>query len=350
MDVAAFDYELPEERIALEPLADRLSARLLELDASGSVFHHTIADLPQRLSPGDALVINDTKVIPAQLYGKRGDVDVAITLHSQEGPVRWRAFAKPGKRLRPGDEVIFPNGKASVATKHESGDVSLVFDCPPEGMMSWLHAHGSMPLPPYIAKRRAPNQQDKADYQTVYAAREGAVAAPTAGLHLTDNLLDEINSRGIEIITTTLHVGAGTFLPVKAKTVEEHKMHAEWGEITPAAAHRLNEIREQGGLIAAVGTTSLRVMESAVDAAGIFHPFQSETSIFITPGYAVRSADRLLTNFHLPKSTLLMLVSAFSGFDAIMAAYQEAIRRNYRFFSYGDACWLHRVPSETQTP
>ncbi len=310
-----------------------------------------VRDLPEILRPGDLMVFNDTKVIPAQLQGRRGGARIEITLHKRESADTWRAFARPGKRLRPGDIVDFTgdstgtstgNFTATVLEKTPEGEAILRFDRGAEALLAALHRHGGMPLPPYIRKLRPAAAQDAADYQTVYARVEGAVAAPTAGLHFTPQLLQALDARGISRVSLTLHVGAGTFLPVKAEELKDHRMHAEWGEIGAEAAAAINRARDDGRRVVAVGTTALRLMESALDPAGRMHAFAGDTDIFITPGYRLRAADLLMTNFHLPKSTLFMLVAAFAGLDRMRAAYAHAIRGGYRFFSYGDSSLLER--------
>jgi len=337
--VDLFDFDLPEERIALRPAEPRESAKLLEVAPAG-LSDHTIADLPDLLGSGDVLVVNDTKVIPARLRGKRGEAKIETTLHMRLDSQTWAAFARPAKRLRPGDTVQFGGLSAEVAEKRDGGEVILRFDRGEAELMAALHAAGEMPLPPYIASKRATDDQDRDDYQTIFADREGAVAAPTAGLHLTPPLIHQIEAAGAEIVRVTLHVGAGTFLPVKADDTNDHRMHAEIGEISEAAANAINARR---GRLISVGTTSLRLLESAASDDGTVHPWSGATDIFITPGKRVRTADLLLTNFHLPRSTLFMLVCAFSGLDRRQSAYAHAIAAGYRFYSYGDAYLLHRM-------
>jgi S-adenosylmethionine:tRNA ribosyltransferase-isomerase len=305
-----------------------------------------VRDLPEILRPGDLMVVNDTKVIPAQLTGRKGEAKIEVTLirRSAEDARAWEAFAKPGKKLKVGDAVTFDEGLgATILSKAESGEIALRFDCAETEIMAALRRIGSMPLPPYIRKLRPVSSEDDADYQTIFAAREGAVAAPTAGLHFTPALLDALEKRGVQQARVTLHVGAGTFLPVKVDDIAAHKMHSEWGEVSAATAEAFNRARVEGRRIVAVGTTSLRLLETALDADGRMQPFSRETDIFIHPGKTVRSADLLLTNFHLPKSTLFMLVCAFAGTEKMRAAYQHAIDSGYRFFSYGDACLLERA-------
>lgn len=344
MRVDDFDFDLPRELIAERPADPRDSARLLHLPARGGLADMGVRDLSGLLRAGDVLVFNDTAVIPARLFGRRGEAGVELTLHMRTGPNRWKAFARPAKRLRPGDRVDFARGfSAQVAQKGEAGEVVLEFDRGGEELMLALEAHGRLPLPPYIRKGEA-DERDRADYQTVFARRKGAVAAPTAGLHFTPALLKALEERGVSRVAVTLHVGAGTFLPVKADDTADHRMHAEIGVVSAEAARAINAARAAGGRIVAVGTTSLRLLESAADPLGVVHPFDGDTAIFITPGHAFRSADVLLTNFHLPRSTLFMLVSAFCGLERMKAAYEHAKAAGYRFYSYGDCCLLERSP------
>ena len=345
MRVSLFDFELPPERIALRPARPRDSARLLEVRGS-ELFDRQVMDLPQLLEPGDVLVFNDTKVIPAQLEGRRGDASIGATLHKREGPREWQAFLRNAKRARVGEAIEFGEGvAASVVEKSADGSALLHFhgDEPVEAL---LERAGRMPLPPYIASRRPADAEDRADYQTMFAREEGAVAAPTAALHFTERLLEALDDRGVGRETLTLHVGAGTFLPVKAEDTSAHKMHAEWGRIDAATAERLNAVRALGRRLIAVGTTSLRLLESAADDRGVIHPFEGDTAIFITPGYRFKAIDGLITNFHLPKSTLFMLVSALMGLDVMKSAYAHAIEAGYRFYSYGDASLL--LPERAQ--
>jgi S-adenosylmethionine:tRNA ribosyltransferase-isomerase len=339
MRVADFDFDLPAERIALRPARPRDSARLLVVRGR-DISDHGVLYLPQLLNPGDVLVFNDTKVIPAQLEGRRGQASIGATLHKREGPREWQAFLRNAKRARVGDTIDFGESvAASVIEKSEEGSALLRFhgDEPVELL---LERAGRMPLPPYIASRREVDERDRQDYQTMFAREEGAVAAPTAALHFTDGLLEAFDARGIGRETLTLHVGAGTFLPVKSEKIEDHKMHAEWGRIDAATANRLNAVRDSGGRLVAVGTTSLRLIESAADEDGTIRPFEGDTAIFITPGYRFKAIDALITNFHLPKSTLFMLVSALMGLDVMKSAYEHAIEVGYRFYSYGDASLL----------
>ena len=357
MKVSDFDFDLPEDRIALRPAEPRDAARLLRVPASGDFEDLTARDLPGLLRPGDVVVVNDTKVIPARLNGVRTREDSTVTvealLHRRLSPSRWTAFMKPGKRLRPGDRIHFGERAdracllgamdATVKEKGEGGEVTLAFDFSGPDLDAAIAERGVMPLPPYIAARRPEDERDLADYQTMFAEPEGSVAAPTAGLHFTPELLGRLEARGVGLERVTLHVGAGTFLPVKVDEVAEHHMHAEYGEVSVDVAQRLNTARASGGRIVCVGTTSLRLLESAADEDGRIQPFAAETSIFITPGYRFRTAELLLTNFHLPRSTLFMLVSAFSGRERMQAAYAHAIAAGYRFYSYGDACLLERT-------
>lgn len=356
MRVDQFDFDLPQERIALEPARPRDAARLLHV-AGENPTDRTIRDLPSLLRRGDMLVVNDTKVIPAQLSGTRAargegaDVGVDVTLHMRErdGPrdtVRWRAFVRPAKRLRAGDEIIFADAFTAIVESREGAECTLRFALGDDAFFTQLSAHGAPPLPPYIARNRSASARDNADYQTMYAEESGSVAAPTAGLHFTPQLLETLKGAGVLMETITLHVGAGTFLPVTVDDTADHKMHAEWGEITTEQAREINQARANGGRIVAVGTTSLRLLESAADDAGAIHSFQDETDIFITPGYRFKAVDILMTNFHLPRSTLFMLVSAFAGAQTMKAAYAHAIAEAYRFYSYGDACLLELPHAE----
>jgi S-adenosylmethionine:tRNA ribosyltransferase-isomerase len=350
-----FDFELPAGSIALRPASPRDSARLLVVQPGGALEDRVVTDLPQFLQPGDQLVVNDTKVIPAQLSGRRIGHDtepkIEATLIKRLDGSRWRALVKPAKKLAQGDVVRFGNeGKvcllghldAEVERKGEDGEITLSFSFHGPALDQAIADLGAPPLPPYIASRRAPDERDVNDYQTMFAADEGAVAAPTAGLHFTPALEAALRERGIGIHLITLHVGAGTFLPVKAEDTAGHKMHAEWGTISRETADVLNAAHAKGGRIVAVGTTSLRLLESATTDDGTIKPFTGETAIFITPGYRFRAVDILMTNFHLPRSTLFMLVSAFAGLDTMKQAYARAIASGYRFYSYGDACLLFR--------
>ena len=340
MRVDLFDFELPQDLIALRPAAPRDAARMLVVQGDAPFADRGVRDLPSLLEPGDVLVFNDTRVIPAQLEGMRGDARIGATLHKRIDLRRWQAFVRNAKRLREGDRVEFGAGVAAVAeARHADGSFTLAFEGK-EPVEVLLERAGRMPLPPYIAGKRATDARDREDYQTMFAARDGAVAAPTAALHFTPALMAGLVGRGVETETLTLHVGAGTFLPVKAEDTEDHAMHAEWGRIEPAAAERLNVARKAGRRVIAVGTTSLRLLESAADEGGTIHPFEGDTDIFITPGYRFRAIDGLMTNFHLPKSTLFMLVSALMGRERMQAVYAHAIAEKYRFYSYGDSSLL----------
>jgi S-adenosylmethionine:tRNA ribosyltransferase-isomerase len=336
-----FDFDLPRELIAQHPARPRDAARLLEV--GDALAYRAFRDLPDLLGPGDILVFNDTRVIPARLAGRRGAAAVEVTLHRAEGPGRWRAFARPAKRLKPGDRIDFAGGlSAEVTDKAEGGEVTLAFGLDGQALMAALEAQGAMPLPPYIRRAAGPDPRDRDDYQTVFAQRDGAVAAPTAGLHFTEAVLAALKARGVRRAAVTLHVGAGTFLPVKTELAEQHRMHAEWGEVGPKAVAAIEAARAKGGRVVAVGSTSLRLLESAAGPDGRLRPFAGETDIFILPGYRFKVVDLLLTNFHLPRSTLFMLVSAFAGTERMKAAYRHAIEAGYRFYSYGDTCLLHR--------
>ena len=350
MRVDFFDFDLPPERIALSPVRPRDAARMLHVNGNG-VADRGVRDLPSLLRAGDMLVVNDTKVIPAQLFGKRAargegdDVTIDVTLHKQEQSpagdgVRWRAFVRPAKRLRPGDRIAFGEKLSGLVEAREEAECVLFFDGDRCAFDAALAEYGAAPLPPYIARKRPATVQDLTDYQTAYAEKEGSVAAPTAGLHFTPTLFDALHRAGVLIETITLHVGVGTFLPVAVEDTGDHVMHSEWGEITAGQAERINAARASGGRIVAVGTTSLRLLESAGDDRGVIRPFCEETDIFITPGYRFKSVDLLMTNFHLPRSTLFMLVCAFAGTDVMKNAYAHAIENEYRFYSYGDACLL----------
>ena len=338
MRVDLFDFELPSDRIALRPAEPRDSARLLVVGEG--LADRSVGDLPSLLRRGDLLVFNDTRVIPAQLEGKRGEASIGATLHKREGLREWRAFLRNAKRVRVGDVVDFGAGvHATALDKGEDGSALLCFHGE-EPVELLLERAGTMPLPPYIASRRPTDERDQADYQTMFAREAGAVAAPTAALHFTPALMAALDKAGVEHETLTLHVGAGTFLPVKADDTEHHVMHSEWGRIDAATANRLNQVREAGGRIIPVGTTSLRLLESAAGDDGRVRPFEGDTAIFITPGYRFRAVDGLVTNFHLPRSTLFMLVSALMGRERMIEAYAHAIEGGYRFYSYGDASLL----------
>jgi S-adenosylmethionine:tRNA ribosyltransferase-isomerase len=342
MRVDAFDFTLPSERIAQRPVSPRDAARLLWL-RDGGLEDRRVRDLPALLEPGDLLVFNDTRVVPARLAGRRGDARVSVTLHLAIDDRCWWVFAKPGKRLRVGDRVVFgPDFSAEVVEKRAQGDIALRFDAGGADLIDALRRHGSMPLPPYIRGGHA-DARDAEDYQTLFARNDGAVAAPTAALHFTPELMAALAGRGISFTTLTLHVGAGTFLPVKVDDTDDHVMHEEFGIVSAESASRIDAARWAGGRIVAVGTTSLRLLESAAAEDGTVRPFAGTTALFITPGYRFKAIDLLLTNFHLPRSTLFMLVSAFAGLDRMKAAYAHAIANDYRFYSYGDCCLIDRT-------
>lgn len=341
MKTAVFQFDLPEELIAHEPVEPRDQARLLHILSDGRCEDATVADLDRLLRPDDLLIFNDTKVIPARLYGMRGAAKIEMTLFKQENLSDWVTLVKNARRLKIGDTVVFtPDFSAVVLHKTESGAVVVRFNKAGADLMAALHTVGTMPLPPYIKRLRGGRESDKADYQTIYARHEGAVAAPTAGLHFTPELFQRLDAKGIERVFVTLHVGGGTFLPVKVEDTDQHRMHAEFGVLSPEVADKINTARQQGRRIVTVGTTSLRLLESAADENGVVRPFAGETSIFITPGYRFKAVDVMFTNFHLSGSTLFMLVCAFAGIDVMKAAYQYAIANRYRFFSYGDACLI----------
>lgn len=354
MRVDIFDFELDKDLIAKKPANPRDSSRLLDLSEENQIVDRHFYDLPKILRPDDVMVFNDTKVIPARLYGKRGEALVEVTLYHPDDGICWWSFIKNSKRLHPGDVIRFYNADiaadesdfaAEVVQKDSEDGVLIKFDCAPDVLGHQLEKYGAMPLPPYI-KRDKPlpglwnPYNDKEDYQTVYAKHEGAVAAPTAGLHFTDRLLKEIDNMGVTRVFLTLHVGAGTFLPVKSDDTENHKMHAEYGVISPQACEIINKAKREGRRIIAVGTTSVRLLESAADESGVLHPFCGETDIFITPGYKFRIIDMIVTNFHLPKSTLFMLICAIGGTERMKQAYKHAVEQKYRFYSYGDSSIL----------
>jgi S-adenosylmethionine:tRNA ribosyltransferase-isomerase len=357
MRLSDFDFELPDDRIALRPAQPRDAARLLLVEPGRELTDLQVRDLPGLLRAGDVLVLNDTRVIPARLKGTRirGESRIAVeaTLHRRLSPSHWTAFMRPGKKLAPADRIAFGAIDdraclagaldATVVEKGDGGEITLAFDLSGPDLDAAIAERGAMPLPPYIAAKRGEDEQDRADYQTVYAAEDGSVAAPTAGLHFTPELFERLAAAGLATERVTLHVGAGTFLPVKVDDLSDHKMHAEWGEVDAQTAGRLNAVRSAGGRIVCVGTTSLRLLESATDEHGVIQPFMGETAIFITPGYRFHAADGLMTNFHLPKSTLFMLVSAFAGQARMRDAYAHAIATGYRFYSYGDASLLWRA-------
>jgi len=362
LDIADFDFDLPPDRIAQHPARPRDSARLLHV-AAGGLADRGVRDLPSLLRPGDVLVANDTRVIPAQLSARRlrgggaTEARIGITLDRPRPDGAWHALARNARRLRPGDELLFDGGGPLAATEDElffdggplaatvlerdpDGGVALAFNLSGDAFAAALHACGALALPPYIARPKGPLPEDATDYQTVFAAHEGAVAAPTAGLHFTPALLAALDARGVRRVTLTLHVGAGTFLPVRGEDIAQHRIHAEHGAITPEAATAISTARAAGGRVVAVGTTCVRLLETAADQAGLIRPFAGETSLFILPGHRFRAVDLLLTNFHLPRSTLFMLVCAFAGTARMRAAYAHAVATGYRFYSYGDACLL----------
>lgn len=351
MQVDIFDFDLDRRLIADKPASPRDSSRLLDLTEDGQIHDRHFYDLPDILRKGDVLVFNDTKVIPARLYGQRGDALVEVTLYHPIDGLSWMSFIKNAKRLHPGDTVTFytdtispaaSDFSAEVISKQGEEGVELRFNCSADSLTKQLETYGSMPLPPYI-KRDKPQPglwnkyNDKEDYQTVYARHEGAVAAPTAGLHFTDRVFKALDAKGVQKVFLTLHVGAGTFLPVKVADTKDHKMHSEFGIITEEACNAINRAKQEGRRIIAVGTTSLRLLESAADDKGVLHPFCGETDIFITPGYKFKMIDLMITNFHLPKSTLFMLICAVAGIDRMKAAYAHAMEAGYRFYSYGDS-------------
>jgi S-adenosylmethionine:tRNA ribosyltransferase-isomerase len=346
MTLDDFDFDLPRELIAQQPVSPRDSARLLCVGRE--LEDRAVRDLPEILRPGDLLVVNDTRVLPARLTGRRlrdegAGARVEVTLHRDLGGGRWTAFARPGRKLTPGARIAFAEGlNAEVMGKDERGEVTLAFDRAGADLTTALERIGVMPLPPYIERPREGLAADRGDYQTIFAQRAGAVAAPTAGLHFTEALLTRLAVRGVETATVTLHVGGGTFLPIRTDRLEDHRMHAEWGHISTEAAARINSARETGGRIVAVGTTSLRLMESAARLDGTLDRFEGETDIFLRPGHDFKTADLLLTNFHLPRSTLFILVAAFAGLARMQKAYTHAKSAGYRFYSYGDACLLTR--------
>ncbi len=353
MRVDEFDFDLPDTCIALEPVRPRDLAKLLHVN-NEKLSDNLVRDLPDLCAPGDLIIVNDTKVLPAQLSGVRKardtrgrDVQMDVTLHKDishdaKFPRIWRSFVRPAKRLSVGDIIQFSDCFVAQVIERMGAEAILSFALSSQDFIQHLKLSGVPPLPPYIARKRALTEQDRDDYQTHYARCEGSVAAPTAGLHFTSELLDALKAKNIEIGAVTLHVGAGTFLPISVDDTDDHQMHAEWGEITRACADQINQVRMRGGRILAVGTTALRLLESAADDGGVVRPFLGETDIFITPGYKFKIVDRLLTNFHLPRSTLFMLVSAFAGVEVMKNAYAQAIKNNYRFYSYGDASLLEQ--------
>ena len=357
MKVDIFDFDLDRSLIADKPANPRDTSKLLDLSEEDKITDRIFYELPDILHEGDVLVFNDTKVIPARLYGQRGEALVEVTLYHPVDGIRWQSFIKNAKRLHIGDTVFFYTNEitakdsdfsAEVLEKNGEEGVLLKFNCDPKDLAHYLEKYGSMPLPPYIKREKPTNglwskYNDKEDYQTVYAKHEGAVAAPTAGLHFTQRVLDALEKKGIKKVFLTLHVGAGTFLPVKVEDTKDHKMHAEYGIITPEACAVINEAKKNGNRIIAVGTTSLRLLESAADDKGVLHPFTGETDIFITPGYKFKIIDYIITNFHLPKSTLFMLICAIAGTERMQKAYHYAMEHKYRFYSYGDSSILKCV-------
>jgi S-adenosylmethionine:tRNA ribosyltransferase-isomerase len=343
MRTELFDFDLPPELIAQHPIRPRDAARLLVVHRGGYE-DRRVLDLPELLRPGDLLVLNDTRVLPVRLYGRRDEAGVEVTLFRLEGPTRWRAFARPARKCRPGDVLKFaPDLAAEVVATGEAGEVTLDFRCEGAVLRELLERYGTMPLPPYIRRPKGGDPRDREDYQTLFARREGAIAAPTAALHFTPRLMAGLAGRGIDHAFVTLHVGAGTFLPVKTADARDHVMHAERFEVSVETANRINDARAAGGRIVAVGTTALRTLETIADEAGRVFPLSGETRLFVTPGYRFKAVDRLLTNFHLPRSTLFMLVAAFTGLERMRQAYAHAIAERYRFYSYGDACLLERA-------
>jgi len=344
MDVSLFDFDLPEAQIALRPASPRDAARLIVVAADGRIAHRNMRDLPDYLRAGDAFLVNDTRVIPARLHGTRlrpaGPAKIEILLHRRLSDDRYSVLARPARKLAAGDDLLFGELKAQVVSRGDNGEAEIRFALGGEALDAAIAALGEMPLPPYIAGKRKADARDASDYQTVFAREQGSVAAPTAGLHFTPELLAALQGKGAAREAVTLHVGLGTFLPVTAGDTSQHRMHPEHAALDAATAARLNAVHGAGGRIAAIGTTSLRTLESAAGRDGVIHPFDGDTDIFITPGYRFRAADLLLTNFHLPRSTLFMLVSAFMGLEVMRCAYAQAIAQGYRFYSYGDACLL----------
>ncbi|HYB09951.1 MAG TPA: tRNA preQ1(34) S-adenosylmethionine ribosyltransferase-isomerase QueA [Alphaproteobacteria bacterium] len=342
MPIGSFDFDLPRELIASRPVRPRDAARLLHVTPR-TLSDHIVRELPQRLQPGDLLVLNDTKVIPARLAGMRGAAKIELTLHRQKSDDCWRAFAKPARKLKIGDRVDFAEDfGCEIVEKGGDGEVALRFDRAGPALFAAFERHGVAPLPPYIKRAQGPDAQDSEDYQTIFARHPGAVAAPTAGLHFTEELVAALEARGVKRTTITLHVGAGTFLPVKVDDLREHRMHSEHAMLSSSTAQLVNDTKARGGRIVAVGSTSLRVLETAANEQGDVAPFAGETDLFIMPDYRFRIADVMLTNFHLPRSTLFVLVSAFAGLERMRAAYRHAIAAGYRFYSYGDCCLIER--------
>jgi S-adenosylmethionine:tRNA ribosyltransferase-isomerase len=347
MDVSLFDFDLPEDRIALRPASPRDSARMMAVHADGRIEHRRVRDLPEYLNARDALVVNDTRVIPARLHGLRlrdtGPAKIEILLHRRLAPDRYGVLARPARKLAAGDALVFDGLQARVVSRGDNGEAEIVFSLSGAALDAAIAAVGEMPLPPYIVGKRKPDARDREDYQTVFARATGSVAAPTAGLHFTPQLFARLAAEGVTRESVTLHVGLGTFLPVTMQDTAQHRMHSEWASLTAQAAGRLNGVHDAGGRILAVGTTSLRTLESAAATDGRLRALEGETDIFITPGYGFRAVDMLLTNFHLPRSTLFMLVAAFMGLEVMKSAYVQAVREGYRFYSYGDACLLMRA-------
>jgi S-adenosylmethionine:tRNA ribosyltransferase-isomerase len=344
MRVDLFDFELPDTLIADRPAEPRDAARLLVVPRSGDFQDAVFRDLPDYLRPGDVIVLNDTRVFPARLLGRKGEGKVEVTLTRPLADGTWQALARPARKLKPGVSIDVAEGfSAEVIAKGEAGEVTLAFETGGVSLMDLLDRHGVMPLPPYIDRKAGPDPHDREDYQTVYARRTGAVAAPTAGLHFTGELLRHIEEMGVAVARVTLHVGVGTFMPVKVEDTEDHVMHAEWGEVTGEAAEAINGARQSGGRVIAVGTTSVRLIESAADETGHVGTFSGETALFLVPGSRFKVTDLMVTNFHLPRSTLFMLACAFAGTERMKAAYAHAIQARYRFYSYGDACLLERA-------
>ena len=342
MRIENFDFHLPRDYVASRPAIPRESAKLLLVGETGDLIDSSVRNLPDSIKEGDLLVFNDTRVINALLKGRQKDGIIEVTLHKRVAEGIWKAFARPAKKVKQ-DEIFFSDEFTALVTKpRDRGEIVIDFRCSDTDLYEKLKRYGQIPLPPYIRRLRDSDALDVTDYQTIFAENEGAVASPTAGLHFTDNLLKILERKSVNYTTLTLHVGAGTFLPVKEQNPEMHVMHSEYGEVSSATADQVNRTKSKGGRIIAVGTTTLRLLESAVNKAGKIAPFKGETDIFIRPGYQFRSVDVLITNFHLPRSTLFMLVCAFSGMEEMHRAYDHAINRNYRFYSYGDACLLHR--------
>lgn len=340
MRVANFDFDLPRERIAVRPISPRDAARLLVV--SDQMSDRSVRDLPSLLEPGDVMVLNDTRVLPARLSGRRGEARIDITLHRHVDGAVWLAFARPAKRLRPGESVVFGADFSAEVMSRRAGEVRLRFNCEGAVLGAALARYGRAPLPPYISRDEGPDSKDGTDYQTIYAVREGAVAAPTAGLHFSSALFQALDDRGIQRAFVTLHVGAGTYLPVTVDDTDDHRMHGEWGEVDAEAVLKISGARKAGKRVVAVGSTSLRLLEWAADESGQIAPFKGEVDLFIVPGYGFKVVDMMLTNFHLPRSTLFMLVCAFAGTERMKTAYSHAIHAGYRFYSYGDACLLGR--------